>query len=371
MPTAVVLGTRPEIIKMAPVIGALDEAGDDPWVVHTGQHYSHEMDRVFFDNLGLAAPRTNLEVGSGTHGVQTARLIERLERVFQAERPDAVLVQGDTNTVLAGALVAAKLHIPLGHVEGGLRSFDRRMPEEVNRIVADHLASWLFAPTDAAGALLRREGIDEHRIHVTGNTIVDAVQAMAVRARAESRIHERLGVDAHRYVLLTAHRQENVDDPERFAGLLQGAARAAEALDLPIVYPIHPRARKMLEAFDLDPGIVRLVPPADFLDFVALEADARLVLTDSGGVQEETCILRVPCVTLRENTERPETIGVGSNQLAGTDPDAIEAAARHMAAVATDWENPFGDGQAGRRIARIVLDGAPDDKPTTSRKPSP
>lgn len=360
MKVAVILGTRPEIIKMAPVIRALPKQGATPLVIHTGQHYSYEMDRLFFEDLALPEADHNLEVGSGRQGEQTGRMLARIEATLLEESPEAVLVQGDTNTVLAGALAAAKLHIPVGHVEAGLRSFDRTMPEELNRILADHLSSWLFAPTERAAARLRDEGVADARVSVTGNTIVDAVEHAAQQARERSDVSRRLDLEGDGYLLLTAHRQENVDDAHRFQGVLAGAARAAEALGREVVYPIHPRARKMLDRFGLDVGPIRLVEPVGFLDFLELERRAHLVLTDSGGVQEETCILRVPCVTLRDNTERPETVEVGGNVLAGTDPGRIEAASRRMAAVSRDWPNPFGDGHAAERIARAVMTGPPD-----------
>ncbi|MBW3581649.1 MAG: UDP-N-acetylglucosamine 2-epimerase (non-hydrolyzing) [Euryarchaeota archaeon] len=363
MKVAVVLGTRPEIIKMAPVIKALDARGVTPILIHTGQHYSYEMDRLFFEDLALPEADHNLEVGSGRQGEQTGRMLARIETTLLDEAPDAVLVQGDTNTVLAGALAAAKLLIPIGHVEAGLRSFDRTMPEELNRILADHLSTWLFAPTPRAAAQLAQEGIPDRRVSVTGNTIVDAVHYAAERAATKSAVLGRLGLTGDGYLLLTAHRQENVDDRHRFAGILKGAAQVGDALGHEVVYPIHPRARKMLEGFGLDTSSLRLIEPVGFLDFLELERNARLVLTDSGGVQEESCILGVPCVTLRDNTERPETVDVGGNVLAGTDPERIVRAAKRMSAVIRGWDNPFGDGHASERIARAVMTGPPDTAP--------
>lgn len=348
---AFVLGTRPEIIKLAPVIRACDEAGIDSTVVHTGQHYSESLDDVFFTDLELPEPAYNLGVGSGDHGRQTGRMMVELERILQAEAPDVVLVQGDTNSALAGGLVASKLDCAVGHVEAGLRSFDREMPEEHNRRLLDHVATWLFAPTEEAATRLHDEAIPEDRVFVTGNTIVDAVTEHAGLAAEKSTILDDLDLVADDFALLTAHRAGNVDDADNFAGLLRGVGRYAERADLDVIYPIHPHSSQRIESFDLSvPDRIRLIDPLTFLDFLALERAATLVFTDSGGVQEETCILGTPCVTLRENTERPETLRVGSNVLAGTDPDRIVAAAADMAGKAGDWEPPFGDGTAATRI---------------------
>lgn len=366
MHALVVLGTRPEIIKMSPVIRAAHDAGTPPFLLHTGQHYSYELDRVFFEELGLPEADRNLDVGSGPHGEQTGRMLAGIEATLLEVEPDAVLVQGDTNTVAAGALAASKLGIPVGHVEAGLRSYDRTMPEELNRVLADHLSDVLFAPTEDAAGILRGEGLPPERIHVTGNTIVDAVRENLALARARSDVLERLDLSPGGFILLTAHRQENVDDPARFASLLEGARRTGEELELPVVYPIHPRAKKQLGTHGLSAEGVRLSEPVPFLDFLLLEANARLVLTDSGGVQEETCILGTPCVTLRENTERPETVKAGTNMLAGTDADRILAAARAMAphhGRLSKVRVPFGDGRAGQRIVKLVGELAPASAP--------
>lgn len=347
---AIVVGTRPEIIKMSPVIRECETQGIDFFVLHTGQHYSLTLDAIFFDELGLPPPRYNLGIGSGTHAAQTARMLVALEETLLRERPGAVLVQGDTNTVLAGALAAAKLHIAVGHVEAGLRSYDRTMPEELNRIVADHLSDYLFAPTEAAKRILLHEGIPGEKIFVTGNTIADAVRQNLQLAQSR-RTLQGLGLQERQYFLLTVHRQENVDDRQRLAGILQGLELVHREFGLPILYPIHPRAQKRLAEFGLDlPDGVRGIEPLGYLDFLQLEARAALLLTDSGGIQEEACILHLPCVTLRDNTERPETLEAGSNILAGANPQAILDCARLMLAAPRDWPNPFGDGRAGQRI---------------------
>ena len=347
-----VLGTRPEIIKMSPVIRVLEARHLDHFVLHTGQHYSYNMDRVFFESLGLKPPDHNLGVGSGSHAEETAKMLVGIEKILVQEKPEAILVEGDTNTVLAGALAASKLHIKVGHVEAGLRSFDMKMPEEVNRIVADHVSDLLFAPTKVSEKNLLREGIDPRKIHVTGNTIVDAVQQnleLAMKAELPR------GLATERYVLATLHRQENVDDPARLKGLMEALARVHEAFEMPVLYPIHPRARKRLAEFGVRAGEgVVLAEPVDYLTFLRLQKEATLVLTDSGGVQEEACILGVPCVTLRENTERPETVEVGANSLAGTDPASVLSAAKEMLGRRKKWENPFGDGRAAERIVDIL-----------------
>jgi len=356
MKISIVLGTRPEIIKFSPIIRECERLGLDYFVLHTGQHYSYNMDRVFFEQLELPEARHNLDVGSGTHAEQTGKMLFGIEKALMKEKPDIVLVEGDTNTVLAGALAAVKLGIKVGHVEAGLRSYDREMPEETNRILADHCSDLLFAPTGKSRQILLGEGIPEDKILVTGNTIVDAVcQNLEISKRKVNALDE-LGLAEGGYFLATVHRQENVDNEERFSSILKGLEMVREKFGLPVIYPIHPRARKQMEAFGIGVHGLRLTEPLDYLSFLQLESYARLVLTDSGGVQEETCVLRVPCVTLRHNTERPETLDVGSNVLAGTGPDRIIEKAEHMLGTERCWTNPFGDGEAGRRIARLLMD---------------
>ncbi len=270
------------------------------------------------------------------------------------EQPDIVLVEGDTNTVLAGALAAAKLGIRVGHVEAGLRSYDRSMPEEINRVLTDHCSDYLFAPTEKARQILLGEGIPDNKIYVTGNTIVDAVyQNLSISDDGMDPLNE-LELSPRGYFLATAHRQENVDVKSRFEGIIKGLELVTREFDLPVVYPVHPRARKMMNLFGLRANGVELIEPVDYLSFLRLESEAKLVLTDSGGVQEEACILKVPCVTLRENTERPETLEVGSNVLAGAEPERILECVRAMLNVENSWQNPFGDGRAGERIVEIL-----------------
>jgi len=354
MKVAVVLGTRPEIIKFSPIIREFERLGLDYFVLHTGQHYSYNMDRVFFEQLELPEARYNLDVGSGSHAEQTGKMLIGVEKVLVSERPSIVLVEGDTNTVLAGALAAVKLGIKVGHVEAGLRSYDRQMPEEINRVLADHCSDMLFAPTEKSKQILLGEGIAAEKIFVTGNTIVDAVYQNLDIAKRKVNVLEELDVEADGYFLVTVHRQENVDNEKRFRGILEGLELVNKEFGLPVIYPIHPRARKQLKAFGIAVNGVRIVDPLDYLSFLILESNARLVLTDSGGVQEETCILGVPCVTLRYNTERPETLEVGSNVLAGTEPDEIVKKVDFMLNKGRGWPNPFGDGKAGQRIVELL-----------------
>lgn len=350
MSIAVVLGTRPEIIKMAPVIRECQRRELDYFIIHTGQHYSYEMDKVFFEELELPLPKLNLDAGSGSHADQTGRIMSGIERVLMRERPDIILVQGDTNTVLAGCLTASKLHIKVGHVEAGLRSFDRDMPEEINRIVADHISDYLFAPTETSRDNLLKEGISHSKISLTGNTIVDSVSQNKAIAEKNVDILKELGLKPKGYFLATAHRMENVDSRERLGEILRGLSILNKEFLMPVIFPVHPRTRKMIREFELEINEVDTMDPVGFFEFLQLEANARLILTDSGGIQEEACILGVPCVTFRNNTERPETIAVQSNMLVGAESGQIMHGVRTMLNRRNGWKNPFGDGQAGRRI---------------------
>jgi UDP-N-acetylglucosamine 2-epimerase (non-hydrolysing) len=353
MKFCIILGTRPEIIKLSPIIRECEKNGLDYFLIHTGQHYSYEMDRIFFEELKLPLPAHPLDVGSGSHGHQTGKMLAGIEDILVKEKPGIVYVQGDTNTVLAGALAAAKLQIKIGHVEAGLRSFDRSMPEEINRVVADHISDLLFAPTEASKELLLKEGIPESKVFVTGNTIVDAVNENLEIAKG-SGILKKLGLDPKSYMLSTIHRQENTDDKHRLSEIFKGLGMVSKESGMPVILPVHPRTRKMLTAFDIViPEGIRLIDPVGFMDFLQAESGARLVLTDSGGVQEECCILGTPCVTIRENTERPETVEVGANILAGFSHKGIIDASNKMLISNTKWSNPFGNGQTGKRIIEI------------------
>ena len=356
MKICIVLGTRPEIIKMSPLIHLFEEKGDDYFILHTGQHYSYEMDKLFFEELGLPHARYNLDVGSRTHAGMVAFLLEKIEQVYLKEKPDVALVEGDTNSVLAGALAACKMGVKIGHVEAGLRSYDRTMPEEINRVLTDHISDFLFIPTESAHKIAQGEGIAKEKCFVVGNTVVDAVIRNKDIAASKSQLLAQFELLAGRYFLVTAHRQENVDNKAKFSGMLEGFRRVHEKYGLVVLYPIHPRARKMLGAFGLSvPEGIRLVEPVGYLDFLHLQNNAKLILTDSGGVVEEACILRVPCVTMRENTERPETISVGSNILVGTDPDRIIKGVEEMLARPRTWDNPYGDGTTAKKIRDILL----------------
>ena len=357
MKVAIVLGTRPEVIKMAPVVRELARRNTDFFILHTGQHYSYNLDGVFFEQLELPQPKHNLDVGSGSHAEKTGKMLVGVEKALLEEKPDIVLVEGDTNSVLAGALAAAKLHIKVGHVEAGLRSYDRSMPEEINRVLTDHLSDYLFAPTEIAKELLLGEGIPERKIFITGNTIVDAVYQNLEIANSKAKALEKLGLHPKEYFLVTVHRQENVDDRGRFGGILKGLKRLSEVFGMRVIYPIHPRSTKRMKEFGFQWDGIELTDPLDFLGFLHLEANARLVLTDSGGVQEESCILGVPCITVRDNTERPETLEVGANILAGTIPEKILECSEIMLGRENNWRNPFGDGKAGERIVSIITGG--------------
>jgi len=350
MKILLVLGTRPEIIKLSPIIRECERLGLDYSVLHTGQHYSYSMDKVFFEDLELQDAKYKLDTGSGSHGEQTGKMLIEIEKTLKKEKPDVVLVQGDTNSTLAGALTAAKLQIKVGHVEAGLRSYDQTMPEEVNRVLTDHCSDYLFAPTEKSKKNLLDEGISEKKVFVVGNTVVDAIYQNLEIANHKRDTLNQLELTAKNYFLVTVHRQENVDNQRRFNDILRGLKKIKSEFDVPVVYPVHPRSRKQMKQFGLQPNTIRLIDPVDFLSFLQLESNAKLVLTDSGGVQEETCVFGVPCVTLRDNTERPETLEVGSNILAGTDSEKILECVKMMVTQKNRWENPFGDGNTGKRI---------------------
>ena len=347
-----VLGTRPNFVKMAPVIAAVRErfGAADSVIVHTGQHYDRAMSEIFFAELGVPEPDHLLGVGSGSHAEQTAKVIERLDPVLREEAPDLVLVPGDVNSTLAAALCADRLGLAVGHVESGLRSFDRSMPEEINRIVADHVSSLLFLHSPEAEDNLRAEGVAYERHRFVGNTMIDTLVALEERFRARGAAAE-LGVEPGSYLLVTLHRPALVDGP------LLGEAMAALARvgdSMPVVFPVHPRTRKMLGGET--PGGVTLVDPVGYLDFLSLEADAAAVLTDSGGIQEETTYLGIPCFTLRDNTERPVTVRAGTNTLLGLDPARIaeipallEGRGAQSAQTPEKW-----DGKAAERIASVL-----------------
>ena len=354
MKIAIVLGTRPEIIKLAPVIRLLETKQIPYVVIHSNQHYSPNMDAVFFKELHLPKPAYNLGIGSANHGNQTGNMLIKIEEILLKQQPDVVLSQGDTNTVLAGILAASKQNIPTGHVEAGLRSYDRRMPEEKNRIICDVLSDYLFAPTMVQKNILLGEGIPENRIFVTGNTIVDAVMQHKKFAKEQSKILSTLNLKPKQYALITAHRALNVDTKEALEKLVSLIDQIKDITGLEVVYPMHPRTKAKLNHFHLHISNAMCIEPLGYLDFLALELDASLIVTDSGGIQEEACILQVPCITIRENTERPETITVGANKLIGLDTDCFKEAVRYYRENNTRWENPFGDGHTSEKILEVI-----------------
>lgn len=337
-------------MKIAPVMRALEARGVEQLLLHTGQHYDPSMSDVFFSDLGLPRPDLSLGVGSGSHAEQTAKVMVGFEEVLTKHRPDRVVVVGDVNSTLACALVAAKLHVPCAHVEAGLRCFDMRMPEEINRVLTDRICDLLLTPSEDADENLLREGAEPARIRLVGNVLIDALRTHLDRARDRAP-WKNFGQEARTYALLTLHRPANVDDPAVLRTLL-GALDKVQAR-IPILFPAHPRTQKAIEALGGAPKGLRLLPPLGYLDFLGLLAEARLVLTDSGGLQEETTILGIPCLTLRENTERPVTVTHGTNQLVGRDPARIERAALEIldGRVKKGRIPRYWDGRAGERIA--------------------
>ncbi len=352
-----VAGARPNFMKLAPVVRALSQSGDIQFrIVHTGQHYDAAMTDVFFAELGIPAPDVHLEVGSGSHGAQTARILERYEACLLTNRPAATVVFGDVNSTVACALAAAKLEIPIAHVEAGLRSFDRAMPEEINRILTDALSGLLLV-TEASGvANLRREGIAEDKIRLVGNVMIDTLRAHLPDARKRN-APARLGLEHGKYGVVTLHRPSNVDDPETLTRLVRLLHSLAG--ELPLAFAVHPRTRAAAERAGigelLQPGQRRLIclDPQPYLETLSLVADSAVVFTDSGGLQEETSVLGVPCITLRENTERPITTEIGTSRLVGNDGSRIEAAFRDV--MEGRWPSgqpiPLWDGHSGRRVA--------------------
>src|SRR5215468_6870412 len=349
-----VAGARPNYMKVKPVMDALEERGAEVVLVHTGQHYDATMNDVFFSDLGIRPPDHYLQVGSGSHATQTGKVMAAFEPLVGELGPDVVVVVGDVNSTLGCALVTAKSGALLAHVEAGLRSRDWSMPEEVNRIVADRVSDYLFAPSADAVANLRAEGYRDDQMHLVGNVMVDTLLANLDRARG-SGVLPRLGLEPGGYALVTLHRPANVDDPGALGALM--AALGELARTCPVVLPAHPRAAGQLHSHGIPPG-VQVIPPAGYLDFVGLQASARLVLTDSGGVQEETTVLGVPCLTLRDNTERPITLTEGTNQLVGRDPERIVKTALSVLESPPPRRSPvLWDGRAGQRIAEVLISG--------------
>ncbi|MBD9415048.1 UDP-N-acetylglucosamine 2-epimerase (non-hydrolyzing) [Pseudomonas sp. PDM16] len=355
MHLAFVLGTRPEIIKLSSLITACVRDGLPYTLIHTNQHYAAAMDRMFFEEFGLPSAHFNLGVGSAPAGVQLGRMMLGIEPVLQEMKPDCVIVQGDTNSALAGGLAASKAGIPVAHVEAGLRSFDRSMPEETNRILLDHLASSWFCPSPLQVELLAREGIRGPDVHITGNTGNDATLHYSQLAVERSNIHDSLGLRHEGYLLLTCHRPSNTDDPEHFAQLMHAVQRLAEERELQVVFPVHPRLGQRNWEVLRNKSRIRTIDPVGYLDMLALLQGAALVLTDSGGMQEEACVLRRCCLILRPNTERPESLETGGAKLVSSvAEDALIEAAQELERSQVVWKNPFGDGKAYRQILEAL-----------------
>ena len=362
MKIAVIIGTRPEIIKMAPVIDEIEKRNIDYILIHTGQHYDHEMSDQFFIDLELRKPDFNIGVGSGSHGKQTATMMNGIEEVLVEEKPDIVLVQGDTNAVLAGALVASKLHIPVGHVEAGLRSYDESMPEEINREVADVCSKLYFVPTEESAINLLFEGISPKDIFITGNTIVDTcIRNLKIAQKSEEK--HKFDFDGD-ILTLTMHRVENVDNKERLQNIIDALL---ELDDITVVFPVHPRTVKTLKEFDMFEKLenadhIELIKPVGYLDFLLLLSKSKFIMTDSGGLQEEAITLNVPCMTLRYNTERPETVKAGGNILVGAEKDKITSTVKEILnnddlyRKMSKAENPYGSGNSSKGILDAILD---------------
>jgi len=343
-----IVGARPEFIQSAPVSKALRKQHQEI-LVHTGQHYDYLMSQTFFDEIGIPKPDYNLEVGSGSHAKQTAEILVRLEEVLVGERPDLVIIRGDTNSTLAGALAASKLHIPIAHIEAGERSFDRRMPEEINRLAADRVSDVFFCVSQTAVRHLSNEGIRDS-VHWVGDVMLDAMQANLPLARQKSTALKRLDLKPKDFALVTIHRAANTDDPDRLRRILS----ALSQVDEEVIFPVHPRTRGVIEKLGVEVGKrLRMIEPIGYYDMVALEEHARLIATDSGGVQREAYFLKVPCLTLRDETEWTETLQAGWNKLVGADEQEIVSAWQSFSPP-SDQAPIFGDGKASEKILQIV-----------------
>ncbi|MFN3701549.1 MAG: non-hydrolyzing UDP-N-acetylglucosamine 2-epimerase [Alphaproteobacteria bacterium] len=359
MKIVTIIGARPQFIKASVVSRAMAEAGLREIMIHTGQHFDQNMSDVFFEEMEIAKPAYHLGIGGGTHGQNTGRMIEAVEAVLMQEKPDMVLVYGDTDSTLAGALAASKLHIPLAHVEAGLRSYNRAMPEEINRVLTDHIASLLFVPTSSAVDNLHKEGISGAAVIVSGDVMYDVALYYAKKAEASSKILARLDMRPFEYVLATLHRAENTDDPSRLSGIVEGLGRS----ELPVILPLHPRTKNAFERNGLSvPNNIRLIDPVGYLDMVMLEKHAAVIATDSGGVQKEAYFYGVPCVTMRDETEWVELVAHGVNTLTGASAEKISAAIAHgIAKNRSDNMSKdggvkllYGDGRAAQKIVQAM-----------------
>ena len=353
------VGARPQFIKASPVSEALRNCGISERMVHTGQHYDPEMSQVFFDELAMPSPAINLEVGSGSHGEQTAQMLIGLERDMRQQSPDLVLVYGDTNSTIAGALAAAKLNIPLAHVEAGLRSFNRQMPEEINRVVTDSLSDLLFSPTQAAVQNLQREGIPPDKIRLVGDVMFDAAIKYGADSGRAAALLDELSVQSGEFILATVHRASNTDGPHTLSMILDALANVSKRM--PVIFPLHPRTRARLpNGWESDPSRLKIIPPRSYLEMLSLERNSALVVTDSGGVQKEAFFFKVPCVTLRGETEWVELVKLGWNRLC--EPSSVESLTSCiLGAIGSQGSpgNPFGDGRAASRIADSIVVSVP------------
>ena len=354
---AIVVGTRPEIIKMAPIIRACQQKRIDFFILHSGQHYDHNMDSIFFKELELPLPKYNLHVGSQPYGKHVALMMKGMSKIFLKEQPDVVIVQGDTLTVLMGALAAKKWDIPVAHHEAGLRSHDMTMPEETNRILTDHISEFLFCPTKDALNNIKEESLNTKYYSLTGNAIVDAVHQNIAIAEKKKDVLKRLKLQPKKFILVTAHRAENTNDKYRLEGIYEGLRSVKRKYpEYTILFPMHPRTRLKTKEFGITiPKEIKVIEPIGFLEMLQLEKNAALLITDSGGLQEEGSILHTPAVTVRYNTERPETIDAGMNILAGTNPEKIEQCAIEMLNKKIEWQDVFGDGTAGEKIIEQTI----------------
>lgn len=353
MRTAIIFGTRPEIIKLSRIISlAKNNSNFETTLIHTGQHYSYSMSGQFLDELKLPKIDINLDTGSGTHNYQLGTMLLKLEKVLKEKEIECVIVQGDTNSVLAGALCANRSGIKVGHVEAGIRSFDKTMPEEINRIITDSIADYCFAPTTTSVENLKKENILPDRIFNTGNTIVDAVKYYLPLAEKRKNV-----IKMKNYGLVTIHRPANVDDKNNLREYILTLNKIQEDYSLPLIFPVHPRTRKNMEEWGLLKDVkIQLTEPMGYYDFLKAMNNSKLIITDSGGLQEEACILGIPCVTVRDNTERPESVGVGANYLAGTNIGGLLKGVSTMLDKNQKWKQPFGDGKSSERILKILLE---------------
>lgn len=353
-----IVGARPNFMKVAPIHLALRAHGHDAKLIHTGQHYDANMSQIFFGQLGMPEPDTNLGTGSGSHAIQTARVMEAFEPLLLKEKPDLVLVAGDVNSTIACALVAVKLHIPVAHLEAGLRSFDRRMPEEINRLLTDQISDVLLTPSEDANANLTREGIAKHKICFVGNAMIDSLHMHLSAAKATGAV-EKMGLTPKGYGLITLHRAENVDHAQKLEALLQSFVELAQGF--PLVFPMHPRTKRRITDGGFEPLLKKpkqlfITQPAGYLEFLALETAAKFVATDSGGIQEETTALGVPCLTLRDSTERPITVTEGTNTIVGTNPSDFLSTAHDIISHGgkTGKVPPFWDGGTAKRVVQAL-----------------